>query len=158
MSLGSGIPTCFDLKYNDRIMLVINSRIQIPLEEFAFTFVRSSGPGGQNVNKVNSKAVLRWDVTGSPSLPTDVRARLIEKIGSQLTNEGELVLNSDRYRDQPRNREDCLEKVRTLIRAAATPPKKRRPTKPSRAAKQRRLKSKQAQSQKKQQRQFRNDD
>lgn len=138
-------------------MLVINSRIQIPLEEFRFTYVRSSGPGGQNVNKVNSKAVLRWAVTESPSLPEDVRSRLLTRIASQLTNEGELILSSDRYRDQPRNREDCLEKVRTLLRAVATPPKKRRPTKPSRASKERRLKSKQTQSQKKQQRRYRDE-
>lgn len=138
-------------------MLVINSRIQIPLEEFRFTYARSSGPGGQNVNKVNSKAVLRWAVTESPSLPVDVRSRLLTRIASQLTNEGELVISSDRYRDQPRNREDCLEKVRTMLRAVATPPKKRRPTKPSRASKERRLKSKQTQSQKKQQRRFRDE-
>jgi ribosome-associated protein len=139
-------------------MLVVNSRIHIPLDEFEFTYARSSGPGGQNVNKVNSKAILRWSVITSASLPEDVRTRLLAKIRSQLTNEGELVLNSDRYRDQPRNREDCLERIRKLIHSVATPPKKRRPTKPSRAAKQRRLKSKQANAQKKQQRRYRDDE
>ena len=140
------------------MVLVINSCIQIPLEEFKFTYVRSSGPGGQNVNKVNSKAVLRWAVTTSPSLSDDVRARLLAKIGTQVSNEGDLVISSDRYRDQPRNREDCLEKVCTYVRAAATAPKKRRPTKPGRAAKERRLKSKQTHSQKKQRRRFRSDE
>ena len=136
-------------------MLVITSRIQIPLDEFEFTYARSSGPGGQNVNKVNSKAVLRWPVTSTRSLPDDVKARLLAKISSQITNDGDLVLHSDRYRDQPRNREDCLQKVQALVKSVATPPKKRRPTKPGRAAKQRRLASKQAHSQKKQQRRFR---
>lgn len=135
-------------------MLVVTTRIQIPLDEFRFSYVRSSGPGGQNVNKVNSKAVLRWDVANSPSLPEDVRTRLLAKIGSQLTTAGELVLSSDRYRDQPRNREDCLQKVQTLVKSVATPPKKRRPTKPGRAAKARRRQSKEAHSQKKQQRRF----
>jgi ribosome-associated protein len=135
-------------------MLEVTARIQIPLEEFSFSYVRSSGPGGQNVNKVNSKAVLRWNVAASPSLQDDVRARLLAKLGSQLTTGGELVLSSDRYRDQPRNREDCLAKVKAIVKSAATPPKKRRPTKPSRAAKARRRKSKEAQSQKKQQRRY----
>ena len=139
-------------------MLVVTSRIQIPLDEFQFTYARSSGPGGQNVNKVNSKAVLRWPLTTSPSLPDDVRTRLLAKVGNQVTNEGDLVIMSDRYRDQPRNREDCLDKVRAMIQAVATAPKKRRPTKPGRAAKERRLKSKQSQSQKKQQRRFRADE
>jgi ribosome-associated protein len=132
--------------------LVVTSRIRIPLSEFTFTYARSSGPGGQNVNKVNSKAVLRWPVTSTLALPEDVKARLLNKIASQITTTGDLVIHSDRYRDQPKNREDCLEKVRTMVKSVATPPKKRRPTKPSRAAKQRRLQSKQAQAEKKQQR------
>ncbi len=139
-------------------MFVVNSRIQIPLDEFKFSYARSSGPGGQNVNKVNSKAVLRWAVTTSPSLPDDVRFRLLTRVATQLTNDGDWVVSSERYRDQPRNRQDCLEKVRTHILAVATPPKKRRPTRPGRAAKERRLKGKQSQSQKKQQRRYRGDD
>jgi ribosome-associated protein len=136
-------------------MLLVSPRIQIPLEEFEFTYARSSGPGGQNVNKVNSKAMLRWPVMLSPTLPADVRARLVAKIGNQITNDGDLIITSDRCRDQPRNREDCLEKLAELLKSVATAPKKRRPTKPGRAAKERRLKSKQEQSQKKQQRQYR---
>jgi ribosome-associated protein len=135
-------------------MLNVTSRIQIPLTEFEFTFARSSGPGGQNVNKVNSKALLRWPVMRSESLPVDVRARLLTKVGNQLTNEGELIITSQRYRDQGRNIADCLEKLRAILLSAATAPKKRRPTKPGRAAKERRLKSKQIHSQKKQGRRF----
>lgn len=132
--------------------LVVTPRIRIPLAEFTFTYTRSSGPGGQNVNKVNSKAVLRWGVAQTESLPVDVKSRVLNKLGSQLTADGDLVVHSDRYRDQPRNREDCLSKIKALVKSVATPPKKRRPTKPSRAAKQRRLQSKQAHSAKKQQR------
>jgi ribosome-associated protein len=127
-------------------MLEVNRRIQIPLEEFQFTFVRSSGPGGQNVNKVNSKAVLRWAVTASPSLPDDVRQRFLTQYPTRITTEGELVLSSQKYRDQPRNQEDCLEKVREMLLAVAAAPTVRRATKPSRGAKLRRLEGKRARS------------
>jgi len=133
-------------------MLEVTSRIQIPLEEFEFTYARSSGPGGQNVNKVNSKAQLRWPMLNSPSLPPDVRERFVKQFSTKLTGDGELLIVSQRYRDQGRNVEDCLEKLRDMVRSVALAPKKRRPTKPSRAAKERRLKSKQEVSQKKQQR------
>ena len=93
-------------------MLIVNSRLQIPLSEFEFTYVRSSGPGGQNVNKVNSKALLRWPVIRSASLPPDVRERFLRRFASRLTTEGELLINSQRYRDQGRNADDCLEKLR----------------------------------------------
>jgi ribosome-associated protein len=157
-SFPNAIPNPRRLKYNERAMLVINSRIQIPYEEFEFSYARSSGPGGQNVNKVNSKAILRWGVIASPCLPADVRARLLAKIGTQVTNDGDLIITSDRYRDQPRNREDCLEKLQAMIKAVAVAPKKRRPTKPGRAAKERRLKSKQTHSEKKERRRFRGDE
>jgi ribosome-associated protein len=83
-------------------MLEINDRIQIPAGELTFTFVRAGGPGGQNVNKVASKAVLRWGAAGSPSLPADVRARLLAQQKSRITSEGDLILTSQRYRDQSR--------------------------------------------------------
>lgn len=133
-------------------MLDVAPHIQIPLEEFAFSFARSSGPGGQNVNKVNSKAVMRWNPTTSPSLPEGVRIRFLGQFRSRLTNDGELVLSSDRHRDQPSNIEDCYTKVREMLLAVAKAPKKRRPTKPGKAAKQRRLDSKKRESQKKQNR------
>src|SRR5438309_5135823 len=88
---------------------------RIPDREFAWTFVRSGGPGGQNVNKVASKAVLRWDLAGSPSVPAEVKARLRTLQRRRVTTEGELVLNSQRYRDQERNKEDCLEKLRAML-------------------------------------------
>ena len=131
-------------------MLVVNSRIRIPLSELQFTFVRSSGPGGQNVNKVNSKAVLRWPVADSPSLPDDVRQRFVAKYRRRLTGRGELVLTSQRYRDQARNIDDCLEKLRQMLAEVAKPPRKRKPTKPTRSAIERRIKQKQQRSRTKQ--------
>ena len=130
-------------------MLVVAPHIQIPPAEFEFTYARSSGPGGQNVNKVNSKAVLRWQATKSPSLPEAVRARFLAKYGSRLTGDGELLITSERYRDQPRNIDDCLEKLREMLLAVAVAPKKRKKTKPSRASKERRLDSKKRDSTKK---------
>jgi ribosome-associated protein len=133
-------------------MLVVAPHIRIPLDEFEFSYVRSSGPGGQNVNKVNSKAVLRWNLAGSPSLPEDVRRRFAESFASRLTGDGELVLTSDRFRDQKKNVDDCLEKVRGLLAAVARPPKKRKKSKPTRASKERRLEGKRREGAKKQNR------
>jgi ribosome-associated protein len=133
-------------------MLVVNSRITIPDDELRFSYVRSSGPGGQNVNKVNSKAVLRWSVAANASVPEDVRGRFVAKYQARLTVDGEIIVTSDRYRDQGRNTEDCREKLRELLLAVAVPPKKRRPTKPTKGARERRLKSKSEQSAKKQSR------
>jgi ribosome-associated protein len=127
-------------------MLEINDRLRIPDEEFSWTFVRSGGPGGQNVNKVASKAVLRWDLAHSPSLPEDVKVRLRTLQRRRVTGEGELVLSSQRYRDQERNREDCLEKLREMILAAAARPKPRKATKPSRGSKEARLREKRRRS------------
>ncbi|MEX0819985.1 MAG: alternative ribosome rescue aminoacyl-tRNA hydrolase ArfB, partial [Pirellulaceae bacterium] len=120
-------------------MLEINHRIAIPLKEFAFTFARSSGPGGQNVNKVNSKVTLHWDVTNSPNLPDDVRDRFLAQYPRRINKEGQLVISSERFRDQGRNVTDCTNKLRDLILTVATPPKKRRPTRPTKGSKERRL-------------------
>ena len=130
-------------------MLEVNSRIQIPDDELEFTYSRSSGPGGQNVNKVNSKALLRWPVTVSPSLPEEVRARFIQRYRSRLTEAGEILISSQRYRDQGRNVDDCLEKLREMILAVAARPKTRKATKPSRGSQRRRLEGKRQLSQKK---------
>jgi ribosome-associated protein len=127
-------------------MFIVNEHIRVPDEEFDWSYARSGGPGGQNVNKVSSKAVLRWDVANSPSLPPDVKARLRAREGGRITVEGELVLSSQRYRDQERNRQDCLEKLRAMIAAAAAVPKKRKPTKPTRGARERRLSEKRRRS------------
>ncbi len=130
-------------------MLEVNSRIRIPLREFHFRFSRSSGAGGQNVNKVNTKATLRWGVAGSASLPGDVRERFCERFRRRITGEGELVVTSQRFRDQGRNVADCLEKLRGMLEEVARPPKKRAATKPTRGAKERRLKKKHEHSDKK---------
>lgn len=127
-------------------MLHISDRLRIPDDEFSWTFVRSSGPGGQNVNKVASKAVLRWNVEASPSLPDDVKSRFQQQQHRRISGSGDLLLSSQRYRDQERNRLDCLDKLAEMIRAAATVPKTRRKTKPSRGARERRLTAKKRRS------------
>jgi len=134
-------------------MLQINEQWRVPASEFRFTYARSSGPGGQNVNKVNSKVTLHWPATTTPSLPADVRERFCRQYHTRLTREGELVLQSQRFRDQGRNQDDCLERLRAMILAVATPKKKRRPTAPSRGSKQRRLDAKKGRSQTKRWRQ-----
>ncbi len=130
-------------------MLRVNHRIQIPFTEFDFSFSRSGGPGGQNVNKVNSKVTLRWSVMKSPTLPGDVRERFAQKYRRRITNDGEFVMHSERYRDQGRNVADCLEKLRELLLEVAVAPKKRKPTKPTKGSKERRLKEKRATSERK---------
>jgi ribosome-associated protein len=123
-------------------MFVINERVQIPEEEFQWSFSRSGGPGGQNVNKVASKAELRWNVAQTPSLPLEIKARFCERFGGRITSEGELVITSQRFRDQARNREDCLEKLRAMIVQAAAPPRPRKKTRPTRASHRKRLEAK----------------
>lgn len=123
--------------------------MRLPLDEIEFTFVRGTGPGGQNVNKVSSKARLRWNVAQSQWLSPPVKHRFLRLFENRITNEGDLILASDVHRDQGRNREECLERLERMIREAATPPKKRRPTKPSRSSKTRRLDSKKRHSNKK---------
>jgi ribosome-associated protein len=123
-------------------MLTITPQLAIPDDEFHWSFVRAGGPGGQNVNKVASKAVLRWDVVASPSLPEEVKQRLRAQQGGRLTAEGELILTSQRFRDQDRNRQDCLEKLRELVLRATVRPKVRRPTKPTRGSREARLQEK----------------
>jgi ribosome-associated protein len=123
-------------------MFTINDTISIPESEFEWSFVRSGGPGGQNVNKVASKAVLRWHVAGTQSLPPEVRSRFQIQQRHRITTEGDLVLSSQRYRDQDRNRTDCLEKLRAMVLQALAVPKARKKTKPGKAAHQRRLTAK----------------
>ena len=127
-------------------MLEINDQLRIPETELEWSFVRSGGPGGQNVNKVASKAVLRWHLAGSPSVPEPVKARLRAHQRRRITAEGDLVLTSQRYRDQERNRQDCLDKLRELVLEAATPPRPRRPTKPTRGSREARLRTKRRRS------------
>ena len=96
-------------------MFVVSSSIQIPPEEFQLTFARSGGPGGQNVNKVNSKAILRWRVLTTPSLPEHVRRRFMAKFATRITLDGDLILTSQQYRDQASNIDYCMEKLRAMI-------------------------------------------
>jgi ribosome-associated protein len=126
----------------DDHFLVINSSIRIPLSEFSFSFARSAGPGGQNVNKVNSKAILRWPVSQSPSLTPEVLARFLAQNRHRITVEGEFVMSSQRYRDQPRNIADCHEKLQELLRAAAVRPVRRKKTKPTAGSRRRRMANK----------------
>lgn len=127
-------------------MLEINTHIRLPDDEFSWSFVRSGGPGGQNVNKVASKAVLRWNVVASPSLPEDIKSRLRQQQRRRVTADGDLLITSQRYRDQERNRLDCLDKLAEMLRAAAVVPKARRKTKPSRGSQERRLAAKKRRS------------
>jgi len=123
-------------------MIRINGRISIDERELDERFIRASGPGGQNVNKLSSAVQLRFDVRQSPSLPDDVRLRLERLAGSRLTREGVLVITAQRHRTQERNRADALDRLVELIQRAAVPPTPRRPTKPTRASRERRIESK----------------
>ena len=133
-------------------MLVINSQISVPDDELHWSFVRSSGPGGQNVNKVASKAVLRWDLGASASVPADLKPRLRARLGRKVTQAGEVVLSSQRFRDQERNRQDCLDKLRELILSAAHSPKARKATRPTRSSRAARLELKRRRSRSKENR------
>lgn len=131
-------------------MLEVNSQIIIPVKELNFTFSRSSGPGGQNVNKVNSKVTLHWSVANSPSVPDEVRERFSQLFARRMNSQGEVVVVSQRYRDQGRNVADCMEKLRAMLIEAAALPRKRKKTRPTRGSQERRLREKRAASQKKQ--------
>lgn len=123
-------------------MIPITSRIALDEAELSEEFIRASGPGGQNVNKVSSAVQLRFDVRRSPSLPDHVRTRLERLAGKRLTADGVLVITAQRFRTQERNRADALERLVALIQEAAKPVTPRRPTRPTLASKHRRLEAK----------------
>ena len=127
-------------------MLRVTATIWIDPAELEEAFVRASGPGGQNVNKVSTVVQLRFDVRGSRSLPEEVRKRLQVLAGRRLTTDGVIVITAARYRTQARNREDARERLLALIRQAAEPPRPRRATKPTYASKVRRREGKRRQS------------
>jgi len=138
--------------------IIVNSRVLVAANELKFTFVRSTGPGGQNVNKVNSKAVLHWNVCQSQSLPEDVKQRFLQRYARRISREGRLVLSSDRHREQVRNVADCGHKLRELVLSVLGAPKLRKQTRPSHGAVLRRLQQKRKQAQRKQARRYCSED
>ena len=133
-------------------MFEITPTLQIADDEFTWSYARSGGPGGQNVNKVASKAVMRWDIAANTSLPADVKIRIIEQQKRFVTQDGGVIIMSQRHRDQERNRVDCLEKLRAMLLQALYVPKARKKTRPSRGSKRRRLQEKKRHSDVKQNR------
>ena len=127
----------------------ITDAVHIPDGELTFTFARSGGPGGQNVNKVASKAILHWNLAANTSLPADVRERLRARQRRRVTTEGELVIQGQRFRDQAKNIEDCRSRLREMVLDVLAAPKPRKRTKPSRGAKERRIAAKRQQGQRK---------
>ncbi len=123
-------------------MIQITRSIFLDERELEESFVRASGPGGQNVNKVSTAVELRWNVAETPALPEPVRARLMKLAGRRLTLEGVLIIQADQFRSQDRNRADALDRLIQLVREAAIAPIPRRPTRPTLGSKKRRLESK----------------
>ena len=120
-------------------MIQVTQDIALDESELEFSFIRASGPGGQNVNKVSTAVQMRFDARRSPSLPDNVSARLQKLAGSRLTGDGVIVITAARHRSQERNRADAIGRLTALIAKAAIEPVKRRPTRPPRAARERRL-------------------
>ena len=129
----------------------------LPHRELHFSFARSAGPGGQNVNKVESKAVLHWDVASSRALPAALLARFRARFARRIRADGVLVLASQRHRERERNVADCLAKLAAMLAEVAAPPKPRRPTRPGRAARERRLADKRHAARRKAERRGRSD-
>lgn len=130
-------------------MLRITASCSLDCNEISFTFVRSPGPGGQNVNKLATAALLRLNIARSASLPEAVRARLLQVLSHRLTQEGDLIIKASRFRTQERNRQDAIERLVHLLHYAAIPPKPRKKTKPTRSSIQERLNNKKKQGQRK---------
>jgi len=127
-------------------MIEVTPDIRIAEDELSFSFVRASGPGGQNVNKVATAVQLRFDAANSPNLPESVRVRALRLAGRRATNNGVIVLDARRHRTQERNRQDALERLVALLQRAAEPPKPRTSTKPTRASRLKRLDDKRRRS------------
>ena len=127
-------------------MLTVSRSLALPETELTERFLRADGPGGQHVNRTESAVELRFDVARSPSLPDPVRERLLARRDRRLTEDGVLVIQARRFRDQARNREDARERLRAFVESGLRAPKPRIATRPSRAAKQRRLDEKRGRS------------
>ena len=123
-------------------MIRVNRLLSVDVDEIQWRFIRASGPGGQNVNKVSTAVELRFDVRSNSSLPADVKARLEKLAGARLTSKGVLIIQAQRLRSQARNRDDALARLTDLLRRAAHRPKARVSTRPTAAAKERRLSAK----------------
>jgi ribosome-associated protein len=132
-------------------MLIVTEHVRIPDEELSWSFARSGGPGGQNVNKVASKALLRWTASATAAaIPPAAMARMRRHFPSRFTIEGDVVIQSQQFRDQDRNRQDCIEKLAAMIHQALVEPIPRKATKPTRSSQRRRVADKRRLSQKKQ--------
>ena len=133
-------------------MIEINQEISINEDEIHLNYIRASGPGGQKVNKASSAVQLRFNAENSPSLPEDVRARLMQIAGKRVTDDGTIIIEASQQRTQEGNRRDAINRLVELIREATKKPKERKKTEPTKEAKQRRLDEKHQQSQKKKER------
>jgi ribosome-associated protein len=130
-------------------MIFVPPNIRVEAHELLFKTARSGGPGGQHVNKAETRVQMRWHVAASPGLPQAVKARFLARFRNRITEGGELILDCDETRSQARNREICLERLQQMLTQVATPPKPRRKSKPSKAALRRRREERQAQAAKK---------
>jgi ribosome-associated protein len=140
--LPKGVRSDQGVKSYTVVMQDIDRILQHCARELTFDYIRATGPGGQNVNKVATAVQLRFDVRGSPTLPEEVKARFIQLAGNRMTNDGVLVIEARRHRAQDKNREDAISRFTVFLRKSLEKPKLRRKTKPNRASKEKRLESK----------------
>jgi ribosome-associated protein len=129
--------------------IVIGRGVEIPESELEMTFSRSGGPGGQHVNKTETRVTLRFDVANSPSLPEHIREKLLARLASRLTNDGELLVSADRHRERPKNQSEARRRLKAIMDAALVEQKKRTKTRPGKGAKRRRLADKKKNAEKK---------
>lgn len=139
-------------------MIEITPTLRLDEKELSFDFIRSSGPGGQNVNKVSSTVQLRFEAANSPSLPPEVKQRLIKLAGKRMTDDGILLIEAKRYRSQEQNRQDAIQRLVTLIQKAVEPPRKRKATRPSVTARAARVGAKRKRGELKRTRQYNPDE